>query len=74
MNMNYQWIAIEHYRMHSVEEWPDSPRKAAVLAGIRSSIDSLVRATRGKAVHDCEICLARTQFRGVIQFPLSRAA
>ncbi len=36
-----QWIAMEHYRMHLVEGWPESDLKLATLASIRASIASL---------------------------------
>jgi hypothetical protein len=41
--MRFEWFATEHYRLHSVEEWPDSPHKEAALYAIRSSLDSLTR-------------------------------
>ena len=34
--MKDQWLAMEHYRLHTVEEWPDSPHKAGELAAIQS--------------------------------------
>jgi len=53
-NTVYGWLAAEHARLHVVETWPDSPRKAAVMRAIRSSISSL-------SVHDgagftCALC------------------
>jgi hypothetical protein len=39
------WIAMEYHRLHVVEKWPDSPRKEANLAAIRSSLASLSRET-----------------------------
>lgn len=36
-----RWIAIEHYRMHLVESWPDSDHKQATLAAIRAALASL---------------------------------
>ena len=66
--MNNQWIATEHDRLHAVEEWPDSPLKDAVLAGIRSKIASLLRTVRGDMqLPVCEVCLNRTS--GLIKFP-----
>jgi hypothetical protein len=39
------WIAMEYHRLHLVEKWPDSPRKEANLAAIRSTLASLSRET-----------------------------
>jgi len=39
------WIAMEHHRLHLIEKWPDSPRKEANLAAIRSTLASLSRET-----------------------------
>jgi hypothetical protein len=39
------WIAMEYHRLHVVEKWPDSPRKEANLAAIRSALASLSRET-----------------------------
>jgi hypothetical protein len=40
------WLACEHYRLHVVEQWPDSPRKQAVIEAIQSTLDSLSRDPR----------------------------
>jgi hypothetical protein len=50
-----QWIAVEHSRLHGVEDWPDSLRKQTVLAAIHSSIRSLVTG-RDAAQFDCSGC------------------
>ena len=39
--MRHEWTAMERYRSHLVEEWPDTPYKKATLAAIRSSLASL---------------------------------
>lgn len=39
---NQEWIAMEHYRLHTVEAWPDSPRKNASLAAIHSALGALL--------------------------------
>ena len=52
-----QWIAMEHYRLHTVEGWPDSPYKEATLAAIYSSLAGLARfLPAGAASHCCETC------------------
>lgn len=39
--MLQEWIAMEHYRMHVIEQWPDTPARAAALAAVRSTLKSL---------------------------------
>lgn len=52
-----QWIAMEHYRLHTVEEWPDSPFKEATLAAIYSSLAALARfSPAGTAPYRCQTC------------------
>ena len=59
--MNFQCLAMEHNRLHRVEDWPDSPLKEAVLAGIRSKIASLMRNVRDDLTQPiCEVCLSHT--------------
>jgi hypothetical protein len=41
--MHNEWPAVEHYRIHVMELWPDGPRKEAGLAAARSDLGSLVR-------------------------------
>jgi hypothetical protein len=41
--MHNQKLAMEHYRIHVMEQWPDGPRKQAGLAAARSTIESLAR-------------------------------
>lgn len=68
--MNLEWIAMEHHRLHLVEEWPDSPHKAAALAAIHSTLEGLLRTQRpGAPVLMCEICLSRVKPAAVVQFP-----
>ena len=40
-----QWIKMEHYRLHCDERWPDSDYKKAVLAAIRSTLNTLEAAS-----------------------------
>jgi hypothetical protein len=37
--MHFQWLSMEHYRLHIAEEWPDGPYKEATLAAIHSTIE-----------------------------------
>lgn len=57
--MRGQWLAMEHSRLHAVEAWPDSPRREAVLASIRSKIGSLEQADSS----ECPICQERSASR-----------
>jgi len=36
-------LASEHHRLHTVDEWPDGPRKKAALDAILSALESLSR-------------------------------
>lgn len=66
-----EWIAMEHYRMHIVESWPDSPRKASTLAAIQSALGALIDGHRQP---DCNICRSRSKKRSVVEFPSRIAA
>jgi hypothetical protein len=58
--MHRQWIAMEHYRLHCAEQWPDSPYKRAVLEAIQSTLKRL-RATSPVALQkpECALCACR---------------
>jgi hypothetical protein len=63
-----EWIAMEHYRYHVVEERPDSPDKEAVLAAIRSSLASLSRYPRiVECKLECWVCLNRHMTPAVVE-------
>jgi hypothetical protein len=47
-----EWLALEHYRIHLMELWPDSPRKEAGLAAARSAIASM----GARASFTCATC------------------
>ena len=52
-----QWIAVEHYRLHLAERWPDSPHKEATLAAIHSTLASLRQDSRSATVSlECVVC------------------
>src|SRR5579871_496878 len=54
------WLAAEHHRLHHVEQWPDSPRKQAVVRAIRSTLESLSRHRRAdQEGFSCFLCDAR---------------
>jgi hypothetical protein len=62
-----EWIMGEHHRLHIVEEWPDGPYKEAVLAGIRSTLESLLQDFRAAANRPvCAICHNRRRATAVV--------
>ena len=64
-----EWIAVEHYRLHIVEDWPDSPSRVATLAGIRSSLASLSRDPRvASSLSECTVCRSRKMTSVVLEF------
>jgi len=64
------WIAVEHYRLHLVERWPDSPHKEATLAAIHYTLASLGQDSRPAPVSlECVVCRARRP--AIVEFPNS---
>ena len=61
-----EWMAHEHYRLHLVEKWPQSPRKEATLAAIFSTLASLDRDWRSATAQTCLVC---RESRIVLEFP-----
>jgi len=59
--MHSEWLAVEHYRIHVMELWPDGPRKEAGLASSRSALAKLVRTMPEGFVWPCAICASRRQ-------------
>ena len=52
--MQLEWLATEHYRLHRVEEWPDSPRKEATLAAIHDLVARSAIERRNAGVRDLQ--------------------
>jgi hypothetical protein len=65
--MPNEWIAMEHYRLHTVEGWPDSPRKNASLAAIHSALAALTGDLPSKT--ECTVCSGRNKSRSLFEFP-----
>lgn len=64
-----QWIAMEHYRMHVIETWPDGPRKNAGLAAVRSALNALESAPPATAPpFVCDVCAARRRVVPIFEF------
>ena len=63
-------LAMEHYRLHVIERWPEGANKDAALAGIRSALASLLRSSSGDTAHwACIVCgsvLARCADRAAL--------
>jgi len=67
--MSNQWLAMEHYRLHEVEQWPEGRKKCATLAAIRSSMESLCRDPSPlPGYSNCLICLGRMKKAAVHEF------
>ena len=57
--MNSEWLAMEHYRIHVMELWPDGHRKEAGLAAARSTLESLARTLPEGFSFECATCAGR---------------
>src|ERR1700685_2064795 len=66
--MNFEWIAMEHSRLHMIEEWPEGPRKEASLAAIHSTLGGLTGGHSQRAQPFCEICLSRPIGPALVKF------
>jgi hypothetical protein len=69
----YQWLLLEHARLHTIEAWPDTAQCQAALAAARSAIDELSADPRltAKPV-DCMVCRNRERSSaaaGMINLP-----
>jgi hypothetical protein len=51
-----QYLALEHYRLHVIEQWPNGPRKKASLAAARSTVESLNRIHCQGTLFECITC------------------
>jgi hypothetical protein len=48
---------MEHYRLHTIEEWPEGAPKDAALNSVRSALEGLQRlAFHGTANWTCIVC------------------
>ncbi len=58
--MHTDWLAMEHYRLHSIERWPESPVKASRLAAVHSTIQSFTATVLpSEPPFECVECLSR---------------
>jgi hypothetical protein len=79
--MRSEWLAMEHYRIHLMETWPDGPAKEAGLAAARSALESQIRAMPNGSSFTCMTCASRRKAVTVMpsaprvfNLPLRRAA
>jgi len=56
--MRNAWFAVEHHRLHVIEEWPDGPQKEAALEAVRSSLAQLSGKIAG-GIPACIVCADR---------------
>jgi hypothetical protein len=67
------WLASEHYRLHLIEQWPESPRKQAVIEAIQSTLDSLSRlARRADENFVCVVCETKKMKSKLLEMPPNR--
>jgi hypothetical protein len=67
--MHAEWLAVEHHRLHIIEEWPAGTRRDAALAAVMSSIASLMRTAPPDAPPlSCNVCDSR-RAAATIPFP-----
>jgi hypothetical protein len=46
-----QWEAVERSRLQSIEHWPDSPSKQALITAIQASLASLTQFPAGSPAY-----------------------
>jgi hypothetical protein len=66
--MYTEWLAMEHYRIHLMEEWPDGPRKDAGLAAAHAALEALERAAPVASAFVCDVC-AKRQADKIVPYP-----
>ena len=65
-----QSMKMEHYRLHTVEQWPRSAHKEAVLASIHSALERLHADSPAPFEPPrCMACACRRAESAVLQFP-----
>jgi hypothetical protein len=68
-------LAMEHYRLHVIERWPDGPVKHAGLAAVRSTLESLETiAPTSASLFECATCISDRRTAKLVHFPNRPAA
>ena len=62
-----QWMAMEHYRLHAVQEWPDSEHKRITLTAIRCTMERLSAQSDSAMAFTCSVCMSRNMAVRVIE-------
>jgi hypothetical protein len=62
-----QWMAMEHYRWHAVQEWADSEHKRITLAAIRCTMERLSAQSNSAVAFTCSVCASRNMALRVIE-------
>jgi hypothetical protein len=65
--MLYQWLMIEHSRLHAVEAWPESAHRRATLAAVIAAIKRLSSdpSLRAESL-DCTVCRSRKRCPDIV--------
>ena len=58
--MQSEWLAVEHHRIHLMEQWPDGPRKEAGLNSARSALKSLLVSAPSSDSFACGVCSSKS--------------
>lgn len=71
-----QWVALEHYRLHIIESWPESSVREAKLTAILCALRSFSCSALdpGTVTFKCSICLSRRGRSVVLEFPKNSGA
>ena len=67
--MYTEWLAMEHYRIHLMEEWPDGPRKDAGLAAAHAALEALQISAPVASTFVCHICGKRRESGKIVPYP-----
>ena len=68
--MHRDWLAMEHYRLHVIEHWPEGPEKTARLAAVRATLESLARTAPGaEPAFECATCATARYKAKLLGFP-----
>ena len=71
IEMYSRWIQMEHYRLHRIENLPESLYKQTTLAAIHATLVSLSSLPLAKSLPlACAVCLERKRQPSVVEFPL----
>ena len=67
-----EWLAVEHNRIHVMEQWPEGPMKEAGLAAARSALKRLAADAPPSHPFVCSTCAARNA-ESTCSFEMPRA-